>query len=79
MAIIVSNINNQVEKLERIEILEEFTSNFINYLRDEQLNLKGFKILYELEDIKEILDNVLRASIINESEHTYFDEKDMPF
>lgn len=79
MAIIVSNINNQVEKLERIEILEEFTSNFINYLRDEQLNLKGFKILYELEDIKEILDNVLRASIINESECTYFDEKDMPF
>ena len=79
MAVIINNLSNRVEESERMEVLNDFKDKVINYLRDEQLNLNGFKILYNSEDINGIINSVLRATIINECENPKFDEEELMF
>ena len=74
--------NNQFEKCEMVkglEVLKEFKDMFIGHLRYEKSNLNGYKILYDLDDIERMVENLFQAIIkINEYEHPYFDEEDIP-
>lgn len=69
----ITNVkDNQVEK---IELLEEFKNKLINYLKYEESNLNGYKILYDLMDIEELLESAFLVAIIDESEFLYNDEE----
>lgn len=79
MVIITKTKSNQVEKFDSIQVLKEFKDMFIGHLRYKESNLNGHKILCDIDGIERMVDNVIQVIMtINECEHPYLDEEDIP-